>query len=519
MKRPVKSDFIIIGSGFGGAFLAERLARQGREVLIIERGRWVTRDDSCWDEVRLHLKDHLYRGRTPIYADQRDGKTFTDWPDDTVGGMSTFYGAAAFRLREADFQGPPLPDSSVRDSRYAWPFGYGALKKYYDMAEKLQGIAGVRGTDITEPSPAAEYPHSTPDALARPCRLVADAARSLGLHPFHIPMAINFSGKFGKEKCILCPTCDHYLCKIEAKNDLSVNMIPSALKHGAKILDETRVVKININRGRAESVDLIDQRNGERYTVKAKNIIVSAGALNTPHLLLSSGIESHTAAGHNIGRRLMRHSNGIVAGLFKNKSNPDQILQKRIAIPDYYHGSLPGMDEKPEGPWGIIQDVSSIGKGVIKANAPTGLKNIAAFFSDYLINQLCIAEDIPQYDNRVFADSTEKDIFGMPALKVYHRYHQRDIQARDALYRAAKRILRKAGALVFYTMPIETFSHALGTCRMGSSAELSVVNPECGIWGIKNLHICDGSVLSSGGSVNPSLTIAALSLRLSDTFK
>jgi hypothetical protein len=215
----------------------------------------------------------------------------------------------------------------------------------------------------------------------------------------------------------------------------------------------------------------------------------------------------------------MRHSNGIVAGLFKNKSNPDQILQKRIAIPDYYHGSLPGMDEKPEGPWGIIQDVSSIGKGVIKANAPTGLKNIAAFFSDYLINQLCIAEDIPQYDNRVFADSTEKDIFGMPALKVYHRYHQRDIQARDALYRAAKRILRKAGALVFYTMPIETFSHALGTCRMGSSAELSVVNPECGIWGIKNLHICDGSVLSSGGSVNPSLTIAALSLRLSDTFK
>lgn len=515
MKLNRSYENIIIGSGFGGAFAAYKLAEAGREVLLIERGRWVTRDDSCWDEVRLHLNDPLYRSMTPCIIDQKKGGPVEDWPDDTVGGMSTFYGAVALRLREGDFYGAPLPSSSERDSESAWPFDYGELAPYYDEAEGLQHIAGSRGEDTTEPERLADYPHKLTDTLSTPSRKIWDAALQLGLHPFRLPMAINFSGEGGREKCILCPTCDHYICKIEAKNDLSVTVLPEAQKSGAVIIDNHRVVRLKTEGTRVSAVDVIDQNTGESISIKAKRVIVAAGALATPHLLLTSGIQHISESGALIGRYLMRHANGFVTGLFPRKTNPEKMLQKQVGIPDFYHGSTES-DGGPPGPWGMIQDVSSIGKGVIRANAPRGLKHIAAFLSEYIINQLCIAEDIPQYENRVYADRGKRDRFGMPQLMVYHRYHKRDIEARNALYRMAKRILRRAGALLFYSMPIETFSHAFGTCRFGKNRSTSVLNPQCRVWGIRNLYILDASFMPSGGSVNPSLTIAANSLRVSE---
>ncbi len=75
----------------------------------------------------------------------------------------------------------------------------------------------------------------------------------------------------------------------------------------------------------------------------------------------------------------------------------------------------------------------------------------------------------------------------MPNVAIYHRYHSRDIAVRNALYNVAKRILKQAGAKIFYYMPIVTFSHALGTCRMGKNRELSAVNPELPAMGYKKL--------------------------------
>ena len=230
MKLKKSYEYIIIGSGFGGAFAAYNLAKAGKEVLIIDRGNWVKRDDSCWDEMKLHVKDHLYRGETSFYADQKNGKIEELWTDDTVGGMSTFYGAVSLRMREDDFLGAPVPDSARKDEQTSWPFGYKDLAPYYDKAEQLLGIAGIAGKDITEPQRSSKYLHEPEKELAPPSKKIWDASVKLGLHPFYLPMAINFSGKYGKEKCISCNTCDHYLCKIEAKNDLSVTVLPEAVK-------------------------------------------------------------------------------------------------------------------------------------------------------------------------------------------------------------------------------------------------------------------------------------------------
>lgn len=515
MKLKKKYDYIIIGSGFGGSLTAHTLISKGYSVLMVERGKRPVRDDSCWDEVRLHLKNPMYRGETPIYVDQKKGKIEEMWTDDTVGGMSTLYGAVSFRMREDDFKGAPVAGSSERDSSCAWPYSYKQLEPYYKTAEKILGIAAIKGADITEPPIKGDFPQKSNTSLSRPSEKLWKASEELGLHPFFLPMAINFDGKHGKEKCILCSTCDHYLCKIEAKNDLAAVVLPALEDKGMHILPETRALKINTVKNKAVSVELLHQPTGEKITVKGDNIISAGGALASPYLLLASGIDTLTD-NDNIGRYLMRHINGVVAGIFPSVANPEKVLQKQIGIPDFYYGA-PSGNRAPEGTWGMIQDVSSIGKGVIKANSPLGLKNAAAFVSDYLINLLCIAEDMPQHDNRVYADSKKTDKYGAPALMVHHRYCDRDIMARTALYGEAKKILRKAGALFFYSMPIETFSHALGTCRMGKKSETSVVDANCRVHGMENLYVIDGSVMPSGGSVNPSLTIAALSLKAADS--
>ncbi len=510
LKR--RSDFVIIGSGFGGAFAALDLARAGHEVLVIERGLWCARDESCWDENRLDGIGAQYRGRVPIRVEQMQSQGGRElWTKDTVGGASTFYGAASLRLREEDFMGAPVAGSHARNPSTAWPLGYQELEPFYARAEELLGVAGLDGDDITEPPRSSPFPQSPPD-LTGPSERIWKAAERLGLHPARLPLAINFDGKSGKGTCILCSTCDQFPCAVEAKNDLSVGILPAAVRAGAKVLSDTRAVRINASRFRAESVEAVDQSTGERLSIRAGHVIVAGGALASPHLLLSSGIRGEGGGASLLGGYLMRHACSVVAGILPVPANPKKEFHKQVLISDFYRGSSDGA-EFPPGPWGLLQSVHMPGKRTLRTNAPRGLKSLAAASSRFLVGLLCIAEEIPQECNRVTPDHRRTDMFGMPRLLVRHRYTARDEAARDALGRKAKKVLREAGAWPVYTLRIETFSHALGTCRFGRDPDSSVLDPFCRVWGFRNLYVLDSSFMPSGGSVNPSLTIAANSIR------
>ena len=514
MKPGSEQEFLIIGSGFGGAFSALELAKAGRDVLIIERGVWPERDDSCWDEDRLHFPTPKYRGHTPFFVDQWGGSLQEIWPEDTVGGMSPMYGAAAFRMRTEDFFGTPMENSPGRDSRTAWPITYGEMEPFYSRAENIQNVAGIEGENITEPERSSPFPQPPPELPPLPKR-VWEAAENLGLHPSHIPLAINFDGKSPGQKCILCDTCDKFLCKIEAKNDLSVVGLPEAMSHGARLLSDTRAVRLNVSGGRAVSVDVINQSSGERQEIRAQNIILACGALATPHLLLASGIRSSGGGGQLLGQGLMRHINSVVAGLRPSRVNPHRQLHKLLWIPDFYHGD-PAQKRKPDGPWGMIQQIQIPGKRLLQVNSPRGLKTLSGAVRPFLMGLLNIAEDVRQESNRVFPDPAKSDKFGQPLMRVFHRYSARDVKARKALEREAGKILRRAGALPVHTYAVESFSHAYGTCRFGKDRASSVLDPTCRMWGFENLFVVDASVMPSGGSVNPSLTIAANALRVTE---
>jgi choline dehydrogenase-like flavoprotein len=137
-------------------------------------------------------------------------------------------------------------------------------------------------------------------------------------------------------------------------------------------------------------------------------------------------------------------------------------------------------------------------------------------FVEHLAGALAIAEDEPRAGNRVSVNWTRRDRVGLPALEVTHAYTARDEERRRLLVRRTKRILRGLGAWSFYTHYVTTFSHALGTVRMGPDPAASPLDEWGRFRGIGNLRVVDGSALPTSGAVNPSLTIAALALRSAD---
>ena len=96
-------DMVVVGTGFGGSMVALAAVRAGLRVLLIERGRWVDRDDSAWDP-RTILIDRKYRSASPFETPRMGFGRTRFFPDEAVGGKSVFYGAASFRLREDDFR-------------------------------------------------------------------------------------------------------------------------------------------------------------------------------------------------------------------------------------------------------------------------------------------------------------------------------------------------------------------------------------------------------------------------------
>lgn len=425
-------------------------------------------------------------------------------------------GGVSIRLRESDFEGNEVLDSFGNQSITPWPINYQTLSSYYDEAESILGVAGSKGEDFTEPE-RKEYPQKTFQKLSPPSQRVWEASEDLGLHPFRLPMAINLDGKHGKGRCELCNTCDYFVCKVEAKNDLSVVVIPQIFKNGVVLLKNHCVVKICVKDKAVQGIELIKQDTGEKFYIKTKRVILAGGAISTPQLLFVSGLDSISPSGRLIGRNLMRHINGVIAGAFFYRTNRPNVLQKMVGIPDFYYGD-PHKQSPLKGSWGLLQEIGPFAKGLIKKRAPWGFKNFGAFFRNRLTNILCIAADVPQYHNRVFVEPHTVDRFGVPVAKIFHRYHQRDFDVLKVLCKKARRILREVGAFYRHFVSIETFSHAFGTCRMGNDPAFSVTDSTGQVWGIKNLVITDASVLPYTGSVNPSLTIAANALRIGHYF-
>ena len=485
-------DAVVIGSGLGGALAAHRLTEAGARVLVLERGRWPHRDPQDWDPQAI-LNDLRYRGPTPLAVRQRGGRQFHSLPmNETVGGMSVFYGGASLRLRAADFE--------------SWPLAYSDLEPFYGEAEQLLGVHGSEGADPREPPRSAGYPFPSIPYSA-PAERIRKAGQALGYRPFPIPLAINFSGT-GGTRCVRCTTCDGFPCAIAAKND-AAGLLRRAERKGLSVRPGILVRRLEFRGTRVTAVAAVDQATGEAVSFEAPVFVLAAGALGSPAVLLRSGL-GRGADSSAVGRFLMRHCNAVVAGFFPRATNPEAVFHKQVCFTDFYEQER-ARDGRAVG---VIQDIYTPDGAVIRRAAG---RLVGACLREPVVrrlqNLLCVAEDVPAPENRVTL-SEATDRYGIQHTRVEHRYRKSDERRLGILVRQARRILRSAGAIATHVWPISSFSHAVGTLRMGEQPEEAPVEPSGRFRGLDNLYVTDGSVFPASGGVNPSLTIAAGALRI-----
>ncbi len=496
-----KYDVIIIGSGLGGGTMAYALSETGARILLIERGDFLPVEPENWDGEAV-FQDNRY---TTIETWNHHKLKFFYF----VGGGSKVYGAALQRLRKEDF-GEVIHSEGVSP---AWPITYEELEPYYAKAEELYRVHGATGFDPTEPPRSKPYPF--PAIPHEPAiQRLEDRLRKQGLSPFPFPEGIDLRAG---GKCIRCPTCDGYPCRVSAKGDSDVCCVRPALQSGnVDVLTNALVQRLITDETGKRVVSAEVEKHGERLMLHAGLFIVSCGSINSALLLLRSKCKTHPQGLANssglVGRNLMTHNGGIIFVLDLWHANRDQ-FHKTLGVNDFYFKS-PLWDY----PMGNIQLWGKMSPYLVKSFAPQmPLWKIRAILSrSFALSAL--SEDLPDPENRVFLDAS-----GDPRLQ----WKPNNLNALDKLMATMKDVLQKARytkvvAATAYHRELDTIpqvAHQLGTACFGKDPDTSVLNPFCRAHDVENLHVVDGSFFPSSSATSPGLTIIAQALRVAESIK
>ena len=505
-----KYDFIIIGTGAGGATLAYKLSKSGKKILVLERGDFLPREADNWDPRTVaHGK---YRANE-TWVDKDDGE-FWPYTHYWVGGNTKMYGAALLRMRESDF-GEVQHYGGVSP---AWPLNYQDLEPYYQEAEELYKVHGERGIDPTEPP--AQKPYPFPSLTYEPrMKEMSDALTELGLNPAPIPIGISLpKDKKKRTSKLYLSFFDGYPDPTESKADSHVIALKKALKKKNVTLRTNHLVdriETDSEGKRATKVVCIDKSQKEKI-FQGDIIILSCGAINSAKLLLKSKSKIFPNGLCNtsglVGRNLMLHNNGTVVAISR-KPNTSK-FQKAFLIPDFYYGA-----DDSELPLGTIQLMGKTDPVTLKdelkqinPDKEFDVEDVAEHSIDFFIT----AEDLPSPENRVelTSDGRVKLIYEQNNTEAYQRLRKKLIELLDHL--DCEEGYCKDNAYVGFKLGISGVSHQNGTCKFGNDPDNSVLDVNCKAHDLDNLYVVDGSFFPSSSAVNPSLTIIANALRVGE---
>jgi choline dehydrogenase-like flavoprotein len=498
MDSPQRFDIVIIGSGLGGSAAARTLADRGLSILVLERGDFIKQENENWEPEAVVVQRRYNADETWYDA---EGRPFNPRAFYNVGGATKFFGGATLRLRESDFEARPLREGST----VAWPFGYAELAPWYERAEALLGVHGAQGEDPSEP-PRPSYPFAPLEHEARIAEL-ACSFRAQGLHPIHLPVAID---QGGKGRCVKGSPCDGFPCKVRAKGDAENRLLrPLLLRKPSPLTlwTQSRALRLETDSSGRRVVALEVDRDGKRLRVEGGHFILAAGAVNSAALLLASRDSRHPEGLANssglVGRNFMCHNNTVVMALSPFRMNPTS-FQKTLAIHDFYT-AVPGL--RPA--LGAIQLRGKVRPEMLRAKRRLLLRLFSRAIADRSLDFWVMTEDLADPDNRVLLDGKGR---------IQLRLRQKNREAHEALLRRLRSALRRAGLpiVLMDRRGIETLQHQCGTLRFGLDPLASVLDPWCKAHDLDNLHVIDASFMPSSGAVNPSLTILAQALRASE---
>jgi choline dehydrogenase-like flavoprotein len=537
MKRV---NAVVVGAGAAGGIVAKELAVAGLSVALLERGKWYTANDCRKDDLRNQRTTVLGNAFGP--EDEGNPRVWVDakgaphlilasegaYQNDAacVGGGTLSYGAQAWRYLPQDFRMRSTYGAPAGSSLEDWPISYDDLEPFYEQAEYEIGISGdYSGTPFHGPR---KHPLPMPPLPpGREFEILEPAAKRLGLHPFHIPMARNSVPYNGRGPCMRCRWCCGFACEVDAKNGSQNTVIPIALNTGNCELRTECMVKeiLTDERGRARGVAYFDAR-GHLQEQLSDMVVVSGCATESARLLLNSKSKLFPDGLGNrydqVGRNLQGHHYTGAIGYFDFETYDDIGPGATIAVSDYNHGT-PGLcgggmlanefirlpihmvDRLPENTprWGL------------------GHKRAMRAWHKRSIVIMGPTQQIPTAAGRVTLDPTVKDKWGLPVVRFEGNVHPHTFEIGEVQAKRAEDWLKEAGAIHTSLMAgkpesVSAGQHQAGTCRMGNDPKSSVVNRNCQMHDVDNVFVIDSSVHVTNGGFNPALTIMAVAYMASE---
>ncbi len=484
----LQADVVVVGSGAGGAVVAYELARRGKRVLVLEAGPYVPSRD--FSERFPEAMEQLYQdhgGQT-----NRSGDLLI-LQGACVGGSTVVNAGVCFRT----------PDFILRD----WRRDFGltgltsdSMRPYFERVEKHLGV------------------HENGEhEIAAHARLIQTGADKLG-----------WSVKPFQRNIRDCALTGHCLsgCKTERKQSMLVSYLPWAVAHGARIFSDTRVTGILSDNGRATGVRAqvtgIDGEPVAEMTVTAPRVVLAAGAVQTPLLLLRSELANGS---DQVGRHFACHPSLYVSARY-----PQPVHAWRGAMLGVYVDQFMA----PEDGGFVLEDG---GAGIVELSM-TAEPGTGAPFMDFMGEARYLAGLVTLIHDhnvgRVHWDGDNKvidyqlDDIDFPsmkkALKAAARLHLAAGAEQVHVPTSEPMIIRRETDIDPMVEGLENQPHHLrmvsyhpqGSCRMGADPATSVVAESGETHEVSGLYIADASLLPTSIIVNPQITVYALATRIAE---
>ncbi|SDD77884.1 GMC oxidoreductase [Auraticoccus monumenti] len=525
-------DAVVVGSGPGGGTLARVLSAAGKHVLLVERARPMTNA-----ELR---GDHLHGKRNAVYspsagpgpghprvAEHGEDSTVVDGDQSAsryglnamlLGGGTRIWQGMSWRFMPEDFTMASTYGNPEGASLADWPVGYEEMEPYYERAETELGVAGEVGALTTRTPRRSGYP--MPAMGTEPAReLLAAGAERLGWGWGPIPLAINSVPSEGRPACVRCPQCVGHACPVAAKNGSHNTVVPRALATGrCDLLLDAEAVHVTDGAGSATVRLVAGASTGQPVALEvgADVVVVAAGAVETPRLLLASGLGND-----QLGRHLHDHRFVTVLGQVDPPVKDFRGPGHSIATRDHEHAGIP---------WGggVLVDLMGILPLTMAMDPPVagvpawgeGHKHWMREGRRRVFGVFGIGQEVPLPTSRVrLADV--RDRWGRPGARIRKDTHPASLEVERGMAEAAARWMVEVGAVgVARRHGSATASaageHSSGTARMGEDPRTSATGPDGRLHGTRRVHVADASLHPTNGSVNPALTVMANAFRVGD---
>jgi choline dehydrogenase-like flavoprotein len=474
-------EVVVVGSGAGGGVVAGELADRGRRVLLLEVGSHRTAADYMrWE---AHANHELWW--PPAFAEPRGtpGPPMILFRGRCVGGTTAINTKVALRPDAADYA--KWHESSGLTNEDGLPFSETDLLPYLERVEQRLGVR--ERSDWQQ--------------------CVRTVVPGFEAHEAELEPVFSYTD----ENCMRCGSCLQGCPTNAGKSTLNTYIHPPWARGRLELRAGCDVRRVLIedreNGPEASGVEYLGP-DGELHSVKSEVVVVAAGALATPGLLIRSGVHEAVAgspSGPQIGRHLGFHPARLVEGLF------DEIQDAHMVYPITAHC----MKFRHDQAGGFVVEAATVQDPIGFATALCDERGVPLWGEElvqavrryrYFTGLLTMVND--ENNGTALVDDGGRDRYSLD-------WNARERERIDRSLEFARQVLLAAGAKrVFQTDLLST--HVQGGCRMGGDPSRSVVDAHGESHDVRRLFVGDGSVIPRTAAVNPSLTIMALASRLAD---